>query len=222
MPFLSFFADEQDGEILLSRLNADDDIAFIIEDKTYTGHGHRVKAVPTLDRFSCEIYSLWHIPAGELPLDPVKNTWVLDPWDGWIPARWNEDDKTPYLGNHFAEIHLHLWLRHQPYTEVELATPLPLCSYYTGDSDLLPVSGFQWIGDYFKPAPLETWQWWYRLTKWMSNHATPIGKFEMNKNSQTFSFWAFPSAFNKLKGGMAYTAQGYDLTEAIRSADFDN
>jgi hypothetical protein len=222
MPFLSFFADDQDGEILLNQLNADDDIAFLIEDKTYTGNGHRVKAVPTLDRFSCEIYSLWHIPSGELPLDLGKNTWVVDPWNGWITDRWSEDGKTPYLSNHFAEIRLHLWLRHQPYTEAELANPIRSSSYYIRDSDLLPVSEFLWIGDYFKPAPLETWRWWIQLTKWMSNHTIPIGEFELDNTSQTFSFWAFPSAFNKLKGGMAYAAKGHDLTEAIQNAGFDS
>jgi hypothetical protein len=221
MPFLQFFADEHDGEILLSRLNGDDDIAFIIEDKTYTGHGRRVKAVHTLDRFSSENYSLWHIPAGALPLDSVKNTWVVDPWDGWIAEHWTNDggpscSRTPYFGNHFAEIHLKLWLRHQPYTDTERATPLPLWSYYTGDTDLLPVSGFQWIGN--KSVSPVTWDWWYRLTEWMSNHAIPIGKFELNKRSKEWSFWAFPSAFNKLKSGMAYEANGYDLTDAIQNA----
>ena len=35
MPFLSFFADEQDSELLLNWLNAEKEIAFIVQDQLY-------------------------------------------------------------------------------------------------------------------------------------------------------------------------------------------
>ena len=35
-------------------------------------------------------------------------------------------------------------------------------------------------------------------------------------------FWAFPSAFDKLKDGMAYYARGWNLDDAIRNARSQN
>jgi hypothetical protein len=41
----------------------------------------------------------------------------------------------------------------------------------------------------------------------------------LKPSGEQWSFRAFPSTLGKLKGGMAYEAKGWDLDEAIRTAD---
>jgi hypothetical protein len=79
--------------------------------------------------------------------------------------------------------------------------------------DLLELSGIDWIGDHFAPiglgaSPLGK-KWWRRLKRWVSDSATrlPTGRV---------SFWAFPSALEKLKSGMRYYANCFDLSAALR------
>lgn len=224
MPFLSFFADEQDAEILLNWLNAEHEIAFIVQDQTQTGWQRKWKAVHTIDWFTAEKYSLWHVPTGLLPLNAGGSQTISDPWEGWIEQRPGADSRTSYFGSgHPAEIRLELWLRHKPYTNTERATLRNRVSWYIGDTDLLPISGFEWIGDRNGKAPTQTWQWWRQLTTWVSETAIRIERFE-DRNEDTgeleeWSFWAFPSAFTKLKSGMAYYARGYELEDAIRNAE---
>jgi hypothetical protein len=90
---------------------------------------------------------------------------------------------------------------------------------------LFPVSDFQWIGDHYGTAPLQTWQWWRQLTAWMSENAARIGRFEYRDEDsgelEEWSFWAFPSAFTKRRSSMAYYARGYELEDAIREAASD-
>lgn len=215
MPFLSFFADEQDAELLLSWLNEEGEIAFIVQDQPQASQQRKWKAVRTISRFTAEKYSLWHLPTGALPLSGSNQT-ITDPWKGWIEQRRGRDSRTPYFGpGHPAEIRLELWLRHQPYTDAERATLWKQVSWYMGDTDLLPVSGFQWIGS---KAPRHTWQWWQRLTAWISQNSIRVGRFEGSRRKE-WSFWAFPSAFTKLRSGMAYYARGYELEDAIRNAE---
>lgn len=229
MPFLSFFADKQDAGILLNWLNADDEIAFIVQDKTQVGRESNWKAVNNIEQFTAQKYSLWHIPTGSLPLypDPEGNQTMPNPWEGWIELHPGADPTIPYFGpGHPAEIRLELWLRHQPYTDVERATLKALDYWYIGDTDLFRVSDFQWIGDRYGAAPSQTWQWWQRLTAWMSQNAIRIGNFEDRdedtKELEECNFWALPSAFSKLKTGMDYYARGYKLETAIRDAESEN
>src|SRR5215469_12024879 len=100
MPSLSFFIDENDLHLLLGRLNADPEIAFIVPDnmaRTQDGdqdhhssswwptfraliqdrqpelqmNSHQLqrwKAVRAVDTLNDGHHSLWHVPAGPLPL----------------------------------------------------------------------------------------------------------------------------------------------------------
>lgn len=221
MPFLSFFADEQDAKTLLNWLNAEHEIAFIVQDSTQTSKQRKWKAGQTINQFAAKQYSLWHVPTGLLPLDAEGQN-ISNPWDGWTELRPGADSRVPYFWGSPAEIRLELWLRHKPYTDTERATLQTQSSFYAGHTDLLPVSNFEWIGDLNGKAPAQTWRWWQRLAIWMSENAVRIGRFQgRNKRarkSEEWSFWAFPSAFTKLRNGMAYYARGYELEDAIRDA----
>src|SRR5882672_6024570 len=95
MPSLSFFIDRHDVALLLDRLNADPEIAFIVRDgqpgndkasprrnfafsvedgelKGEVEYPRRWKAVRTVDALADGLQSLWHVPSGPLPLIEVK------------------------------------------------------------------------------------------------------------------------------------------------------
>jgi hypothetical protein len=179
MPGISFFADDQDLPLLLGRLNADPEIAFIVPDGPLdpeealadrcrasmgegvgtlylpfglvdTGYRQRWKAVRAVEALRDGAYSLWHTPGGPLPLLREGGSEGVIP-DPW--AGWTEErpvGETPYLGpGHSAEIRLEVWTRYRPYTASERASLPRAMSYWTGDRDLLVVSDFLWIGDEF-------------------------------------------------------------------------
>src|ERR1700741_2306288 len=98
MPSLSFFVDQQDLRLLLDRLNGDPEIAFVVADhpledgeqsrpsnswkpafRVLMGgsepelraaplHLQRWRAVRAVDALKDGHHSLWHVPAGPLPL----------------------------------------------------------------------------------------------------------------------------------------------------------
>lgn len=98
-----------------------------------------------------------------------------------------------------------------------------LNSYWENDQDLLVVSDFQWINDHCQTAPQPTWHWWNRLEAWVAKSAARIGHFtdqdEDTGEEESWGFWAFPSALQKLRVGMAYSARGWELDEGIRAAN---
>lgn len=216
MPWISFFADEQDADILLRWLNSESEIAFIVPDKPQDLHRQKWKAVSTIDNFSNGKYSLWHMPAGSLPLltETGFDQIIAEPYKGWTEQITGADRVTSSFGaGHPAEIRLELWLRHRPYSD-ERSTLPELVSWRMGNTDLLAASDFQWIGNRYQLAPQETWRFWRRLKACIARKT-----IRLTPSGQRWSFWAFPSAFRKLKNGMTYYAQGWDLTEAIRTAD---
>jgi hypothetical protein len=219
---LSFFADERDVPILLNRLNSDPDIAFIVPDGPLTPEqvmqkaamemmppGARMiaivciqsdyrqhwRAVRPLGGLNDGAHSLWHVPAGPLPLlkadGNAPNEPIPDPWAGWTEERPGCQPYTPYFGPACpAEIRLKLWTRRDR------------------GHDRLTASNFQWTG-----GPPQTGRWWNELEGWFRQTATGL-----RDSSDTEVFWAFPSALRELKEGTPYHANGFDLGESIRRA----
>src|SRR5215510_14187999 len=129
MPAISFFADGRDVNILVDRLNADPEIAFVVPDgpldpeKVYAnrlralmgdsteatfygpigvvddGYRQRWKAVRTVEGLKDGNHSLWHIPAGPLPLltKSGPDMPISNPWAGWTERRPGADPTTPYF-----------------------------------------------------------------------------------------------------------------------------
>ena len=228
----------------MDRLNADPEIAFLVPDGPldpqeayltrlrasmggrsdaafYTpfnirddGYRQRWQAVPTVEDLKDGNHSLWHVPGGPLSLLTYSglDQVIPDPWEGWTEQRPGADPTTPYFGGGCpAEIGLELWTRHRPYSKQERASLPVLVSYWDDDHDLLVASDFEWIGGHYGSAPPQTRRWWDRLRAWMRRNAV-----RLSDHRQTF--WAFPSAFEKLRAGMAYEARGWDLNESIRAA----
>ena len=238
--WLPFFVDEQDVRILLDHLNSDPDVAFIIpngplesdEDRARairklleqsgrtdttsivtagrldTGHRQRWRAVKTVDALADGDHALWYRPAGPLPLlkaDRASDQTIPDPFAGWTEEVPSGQAFTPYFGSSPAAIGLKLWTRHRPYTPEERKTVREKISYWMGDHDYLVASDFQHreVSD----------AWLVRLEHWMSTVAVRLGGSEPQD-----TWWAFPSALRKLKTGMRYYANGYNLDRSIRDA----
>jgi hypothetical protein len=250
MPSLSFFIDEHDLHLLLDRLNADPDIAFIVPDDTggpkdgkqdhrssawrptfrvlvqdreptlqmNSPHFQRWKAVRAVDALKDGHHSLWHVPAGPLPLirmdaeprpligpEGPQYPPIPDPWTGWAGPPGFGSGCHPW-------IRLELWTRHRPYTQEERTTLPELNAFWLNQDDKLVVSGFEWTGSHFRPAPLQTRRWWNRMKGWVDRAAV---RLRANPG-----FWAFPSALQKLKDGIDYYSRSFDLNDSSRDAQF--
>lgn len=191
MPCISFFADQEDAEILLNWLNSEAEMAFVVPHITSDSPQPQWQVTPTINSFQDGHYTLCHLCV----LSDKSTTPDLSP-------------------GHPAVIRLQLWLRHHPYSDTEKATLPVLVSWWMTGEHLLPASDFQWNGDRYQKAPQEIWRWWRRLKAFVTRQAIPL-----TPSGQRWSFWAFPSALCKLKSGMAYYARGWDLTEAILRAE---
>jgi hypothetical protein len=241
LPSLSFFVDQQDLRLLIHRLNADPEIAFIVpigahdetsiswkpvlqihqrkdgplELKGEQSEPQWWKAVRTVESLEDGEHSLWHLPAGPLPLIEMEAgprpliglegpgyPPIPDPWAGWIGRPGFGPGCHPW-------IRLSVFTRYQPYTQQERATCRRLTSFWLDEHEMFVVSGIQWTGSHFRPAPQQTLRWWNRMRDWVDRSAVKLHS----------GFWAFPSALQKLKSRMRYYSRNFDLDEAIQNAE---
>lgn len=211
MGFLSIFLDEQDAKILIHWLNQQEEIAYLMPVER-----GKWKAVSSVTNLKDGDYSLWHIPSGSIPLwDSDSNDKIIEnPWQGWTEIPNGSSLTRPKSGINCPKVFsLELHTRHQPYSQQELAKGSMLNSRLMQGKDILSVSGFQWIGNRYQAASPQTQKWWKRLKYWVAHHA-----IKLTPPCVRWSFWAFPSAFCKLKSGMNYSCRGYDLTIPISEA----
>jgi hypothetical protein len=222
---LLFFARPSDVPVLLDRLNADPEIAFIVPDGPLTpeqvikdwalrslppgarsisfvcinsDYRQRWKAARPVQSLNEGEHSLWHIPAGPLPLlradgsrpDPP----IPDPWSGWTEGRPGCMPHTPYFGPAWpAEIRLQLITHKSGYD--------------------LVVSSLAWPG-----GPQQTQLWFDKMQSWFGRTAARLPAARFQDPAGTQVFWAFPAALESLKAGATYYADGFDLDAAIRRA----
>ena len=166
-------------------------------------------------------YALWHISSG--PLWRVKKDGISDPvanpWRGWKEGRSGKDRTVPWFGTATTSVFwLDLYTRHRPYSPQEkarLGTVWDMRRMF--GVNLLEQSGFDWIGNHFRPigmpaSPLAV-RWWKRLRRWIAGSSTRL-------RVGRWSFWVFPSALEKLKSGMKYRANLLvDLSPALRGLE---
>ena len=207
MGWLPLFVDETDLAVLLDWLNAEPDIAFVLADGP-----RRWKAVATVNRLKDGRHALWHVAGAPLPLlrESGRAGVIADPWSGWEEQRTGFDPTTPYFGpGHTSIFWLNLHARHRPSSAKESRnTGVPLL----GVKDLLSLTSVEWIGNHYRKAPPQSHRWWRHLKTWVSQSATKL-------TAGRHKFWAFPSALAKLRGGMEYYANGFDLSASLRSLD---
>jgi hypothetical protein len=76
-------------------------------------------------------------------------------------------------------------------------------------------AGVNWVGNRYAligaPAHPATARWWARFRRWMRTHATPLTVHRQ------VTFFAFPSALDRLRSGIAYDANNWDLGPVLKS-----
>jgi hypothetical protein len=233
-----FFADENDVPILLRRFNDDPEIAFVVRgqvtliarpshpvapefDFQVAGpaqpYAIRRRAVHRLETLADGDHDLWHHVGSPLTrtfegLGPDD-----DPFQGWLEVT-GDEPRCGRLGDAIASsslIHLQLYSRHRPYTTAELRSGTALASWWTENRDFLAASQVSWIGNRYAsigaPAHPATVKWWNRLRRWMKATATPL------KVDPRVTFYAFPSALEKLHSGIDHYAFNWNLGPALKS-----
>jgi hypothetical protein len=238
---LSFFADEQDARILLDRLNADPEIAFIVPDGprmpppkeampvlpptarravlvvslaacTSDSYWQRWRAVRPAERLNDGEHILWHMSAGPLVSDDGVGGERRPIPDPW--GGWSSE--RPLCKPNvmpYATIRLYLQTRYAAYTPEEQATFRSLNAFWI-KGDLMVASDFQWSAASLQPGgSLKTARWVAGLEDWFSRNAVGL-----HDRGGIEVFWAFPSALQRLKSGMPYYSRGFDLDESIRRA----
>jgi hypothetical protein len=241
---LSFFADAQDVRILLDRLNADPEIAFIVPD------GPRLPRPVELT------------PALPLPRGQPHATFVLalltcdsdDNWQRWRAVRpvdglddgehilWhtaagplvNSDGSLrgelqpipdPWSGwgserpGCKPNVMPHATIRLNLTTRTAAYTPEERATRrslnaYWLKGDLLVASDFQWSGGSLQPGGS------LKTAKWVAGLEDWFSRnaVALHDRGNIDVFWAFPSALRRLKAGMPYYSRGFELDDAIREA----
>jgi hypothetical protein len=178
------YINDSDLDTLVSWLNTEHDIAFIIGDGP-----NKWRAVKNLDVRHDGRYCLWHCQSGPLPLLHQNETVtaVRDPGAGWTEEITGANSAQPYFGPGHPGIY---WLNVQCKGEV--------------NSNSIGLSSFEWIGNWYKPigneAPRVTKAWWDRLKRWVKKHAVQIPR-EGDWGGPNPEIWAFTSALDEIKNG---------------------
>jgi hypothetical protein len=148
---------EDDFDVVLARLDQDDEIAWLVEN----GPGEWIARTSHPPISWQRTYLLWHVPSGPLPLDMGRGEYgaIEDPWSGWRQVRQVPNREVPWLGPSPLGVF-----------------DLKFCD--TLDRKAVPeigMSTFGWIGNHYrpigKPAPRETERAWNRLRGWVRANA---------------------------------------------------
>lgn len=183
--WLGFYAAQADAELLHQRLNADPEIAFLLQE----GPG-RWRAVWQLEDPLGKTM-LWHVPGGPLPLlgrgGEEPDTLIEDPFAGWQERREGHDYSVPYFGPSCPFV-----------LELKLITP----GWRGLPADIMPMSGLSWFGSPGRsPVPPATARWWRNFRGWMRRNAVRVTRWGPLVAPHA-DIWAMPAALRALEAGM--------------------
>jgi hypothetical protein len=184
MPYIFFYADEQDFRMILNYFNEHAEVALIVPDGA-----HRWRATFTVPRLRRKSIALWHVPSGALPLlhapPDNKTARVRNPWRGWKELFPGASTSEPYFGPGHPGI---IWLSRQP-----RSASIP---------GAVGMASFDWIGGRYSrvgsAVPKPTRRFWNGLRKWVKEHAVLIPR-KGRLNGPRREIWAFPSALASFK-----------------------
>jgi len=187
---ITFYATRTDADRIRRWINAEDAVAWIVLDAR-EGTTYRWKAVDVIDTIEPQDYALWHksstrinIPARSLD---VRDTIVLDPYQGWLQELEEEDETTPWFGDSLPgpyQLHFREEGREKPGS--------------------LARSGFFWLGDHFRMigqgASPDARRWWNRLRRWVRKESTAI-PWPFTQPASRSRAYAFPDAYTLIQSG---------------------
>ncbi|HWX60068.1 hypothetical protein [Bradyrhizobium sp.] len=241
---LSFFADAQDVRILLDRLNADPEIAFIVPDgprfpppdqpmPALPPSGNRPRTTFVIAMLACGSDDYWQRWRAVRPVDRLDDgehsLWHISAGplvnsDGSlsgelrpIPDPWSGwSSQQPVCKPNLMP---HATIRLNLQTRTAAYTPeeratLRSLNAYWLKGDLLVASDFQWSAASQQPGGS------LKTARWVAGLEDWFSRnaVGLHGRGDTQVFWAFPSALRRLKSGMPYYSRYYELDEAIRDA----
>ena len=179
MPWLPLYMDDRDAADLLSWLNDEPHIAFIV-----SNGAKQWKALDAVSSFSPRS-CLWHTNSGPLPLLTESSDLIVDdPWSGWTEQRTGADPTTPYFGAGHPGVY---WLNNYP-----------------NNCGVIPLSSFEWIGNHYRtigdPAPPSTEKWWARLRRRIKKTAIRIPRTGPVDGTNP-EIWTLPNALAAIQSG---------------------
>lgn len=188
MAWLPMYMDNQDIAEVLSHLNDDGQMAFIVS----SGNGGW-RAVASLSELRPGRHCLWHVPSGPLPLFRGAATepgLVVNPFAGWVEEKPGADPAEPYFGAGHPGV---IWLNFRATTTQPLS----------GQSEI-GLSSFEWIGNHYKAvgsaAKPATEAYWNALRRWVKKKAVKVPRGGIAQSTPP-EIWAFPEAVDLLKQG---------------------
>jgi hypothetical protein len=242
---LSFFADEKDAGILLRRLNADPEIAFIVHDGPLMPSPQvNMPALPDAGEGRARYYlTIAACPMGEVgfwqrwrvvrPVNELKDgehiLWHIAAGPlATYPASLHEMQPIPDPWGGWTSEHPACQPGVMPPATIRLSlltrhamyTPQERASQqelvsWWLDGDLLAASDFQWTGASLQPDGAE------KTGHWMASLQAWFRQNAVALHPRWGGdeiFWAFPSALARLKSGIPYYSRGFELDDAIREA----
>lgn len=184
MPWLPLYADRTDIAEILSVLNEDENIGFIVADGP-----KRWKAVSSVGSMPDGRHCLWIHTAGPLPLVGQHGTpdrLVADPWSGWQETRTGADSTQPYFGPGSPVV---VWFNVRTIGKT---------------SSGIGLSGFEWIGNHYRVlgngAPAKAEKWWQSFGRRLKKNAERIPRSGPPDGPQP-EIWARPSARARITAG---------------------
>ena len=184
MAWLPIYADPTDVASILSILNEDADVAFIISDGP-----KRWKAVRKLANLTDGRYCIWIHSSGGLPLLKPNNEpsmLVADPWVGWTELRTGANPTQPYFGAGDPKI---VWFNVRTVGRAV---------------DAIGLSSFEWIGNHYRligrGAPDIAEKWWRRFGRRVKKTATRIPR-DGPLDGPNSEIWSCRSAQAKFLSG---------------------
>jgi hypothetical protein len=180
MPWLPFYASQNDLRDLLIYLNASAEVAFIVSQ--VRGKWIAVNSLPSVEHGR---YCLWHIPSGPLPLERgprEKPGEIVDPFAGWSEIRVGADPSTPYFGAGHPGV---FWLNVQS------------GEMLSAGLQVVGLSSFEWIGNHYRiigsSAHPDTERYWKGLRRWVTKIAVRVPRGGPIK-TEAAEIWALPGA----------------------------
>ncbi|MBR9831343.1 hypothetical protein GYB57_04270 [bacterium] len=180
MAWIPFYANKTDEIELLSLLNSDEKIAFIVSDGN-----HKWKAVKTISQFPKNRICLWINQSGSLPLinDSNKDEWIDNPYEGWTEKKVGNDSDTPYFGAGWPGI-IYLNLR-------------------TADKNVIGMSSFEWIGNHYSiigiSASENAKKLWSRLKRQIIKRTIKLPRTD--SEGAILEIFTFENALNEINKG---------------------
>ena len=180
MPSIPFYALDVDLDLVLTHLNADPEITFIVADGP-----RRWRAVERRDGIPAGHFLLWHRPGGSPPLvGPGKDGVIRDPMAGWEERAASAIPGVPFFGS------------------VPMIISWDVAREKSG---AVPMSAFGWIGDRYRAigqgASKETTRWWKALQRWVGQHTREFPRGGGSAAGEGGTVPAFPAAAARLQKG---------------------